>query len=204
MNFSFDAFASGFGLSFSLILAIGAQNAFVLRQGLRQEHVFWVCLACAVSDAVLISSGVMGFDLAEQKFPGLAEIMRYAGSAFLICYGVRSFWMAWRAPGALLPSNIETRPLAATLIACLAITWLNPHVYLDTLFLIGSIATQFPGQQIAFAAGAVLVSIIFFFSLGYGARLLRPIFAMPIAWRVLEIIIGFIMWGLAAHLLLFR
>jgi L-lysine exporter family protein LysE/ArgO len=201
MHFNLDAFLSGFGLSLSLILAIGAQNAFVLRQGLRQEHVFWVCLICAVSDATLILSGIIGFSLAEQQFPGLAQLMRYAGSLFLICYGARSFWTAWRNPGTLLPSRAETRPLFPTLIICLAITWLNPHVYLDTVFLIGSIATQFPGQHTAFATGAILASILFFFSLGYGAQLLRPVFATQSAWRNLEIFVGIIMWGLAIHLL---
>lgn len=201
MHFNLDAFLSGFGLSLSLILAIGAQNAFVLRQGLREEHVFWVCLICAVSDATLILSGIIGFSLAEQQFPGLAQLMRYAGSLFLICYGARSFWTAWRNPGTLLPSRAETRPLFPTLIICLAITWLNPHVYLDTVFLIGSIATQFPGQHTAFATGAILASILFFFSLGYGAQLLRPVFATQSAWRNLEIFVGIIMWGLAIHLL---
>lgn len=196
-----DAAIAGFSLGLSLILAIGSQNAFVLRQGLRREHVFWVCLVCAVSDAALILMGVSGFSVLMRKLPWLGDAMRYGGAAFLLWYGARSFWTAWRTSGVLAPSDAEPRPLAATLAVCLALTWLNPHVYLDTVMLIGSVSTQFDGRTQAFAAGAMLASFLFFFALGYGAALLRPVFAKPSAWRVLEIVIGITMWVIAAKLL---
>lgn len=196
-----DAFISGFGLSLSLILAIGAQNAFVLRQGLRQEYVFWVCLVCALSDALLILAGVFGFGLVVQSLPWLDKAMRYGGSAFLIIYGLRSFWAAWRLSGTLQPSDSKSKSLLATILTCLMLTWLNPHVYLDTVVLIGSISTQFHSQATSFAFGAMLASFVFFFSLGYGARLLRPLFAKVLAWQILEIFVGLVMWLIAAHLL---
>jgi len=197
-----EAFLADFTLSFSLILAIGSQNAFVLRQGLRREHVFWICLTCAVSDAVLIAFGVSGFSLIIGKLPWVESVMRYAGSAFLIGYGAKSIWTACKSVGSLVPSEVVTKSLIATLGTCLALTWLNPHVYLDTVFLIGSISTGFPNQKVVFGLGATLASLVFFFSLGYGASLLRPLFAKPSAWRVLEIGIGITMWAIAAKLLL--
>lgn len=197
-----EALLAGFGLSFSLILAIGAQNAFVLRQGLRQEHVFWVCFICAVSDALLILAGVFGFAILVQKTPGLEPLMRYAGSAFLIVYGARSFWAAWRTSNALQPSEQVPKSLWATALTCLAITWLNPHVYLDTVVLIGTVATHFENNKGAFAVGAMFASLAFFFALGYGAVLLRPFFAKPRSWRLLEILVGLVMWAIAAKLLL--
>lgn len=197
-----EALLAGFGLSFSLILAIGAQNAFVLRQGLRQEHVFWVCFICAVSDALLILAGVFGFAILVQKTPGLEPLMRYAGSAFLIVYGARSFWAAWHTSNALQPSEQAPKSLWATVLTCLAITWLNPHVYLDTVVLIGTVSTHFENNKGAFAVGAMCASLSFFFALGYGAVLLRPFFAKPRSWRLLEVFVGLVMWAIAAKLLL--
>jgi len=197
-----EAAIAGFSLGLSLILAIGSQNAFVLRQGLRSEHVFWVCLTCAVSDAVLILLGVSGFAVAMRHLPWLGDAMRYAGAVFLFVYGARSLWTALRSSAALVPSEAGPRPLGATLAICLAFTWLNPHVYLDTVMLIGSVSTQFPGENRAFAAGAMSASLVFFFALGYGAGVLRPVFARPRAWQVLEVVIGITMWGLAFKLLL--
>ena len=194
------AFVSGFALSLSLILAIGAQNAFVLRQGLRGEHVFAVCAVCAVSDALLIVAGVAGFGVLVTAAPWLAPTMRFGGAAFLALYGVRSLWSAWRHRGALDPAGGAAKPLGATLLICLAFTWLNPHVYLDTVVLLGSISTQYAGQRLPFAAGAMLASLVFFFSLGYGARLLRPIFARPAAWQILDVVIGVTMLALAVKL----
>jgi L-lysine exporter family protein LysE/ArgO len=197
-----NAALSGFFLGLSLILAIGAQNAFVLRQGLRREHVFWVCLVCALSDAALICMGVLGFAAVIEKLPWIDRVMRYFGAAFLLVYGARSFWSAWRSRGSLTPADAPPRPLLATLAVCLALTWLNPHVYLDTLVLIGSVSTQFAGSLVPFAAGAMLASFVFFFALGYGSQLLRPVFAKPRAWQVLEVLIGITMWAIAAGLLL--
>lgn len=197
-----SAFLPGFMLGFSLILAIGAQNAFVLRQGLRGEHVLAICLACALSDAILILAGVTGFTVISSQLPWIEPVMRYAGAIFLFGYGARSFLTAFRETGALAPADSAPAALGITLVTCLALTWLNPHVYLDTVMLIGSISTQFGEETPAFAAGAVTSSFVFFFSLGYGARLLRPVFAKPQSWRVLEVGIGITMWAIAVSLLL--
>ena len=195
------AFLPGLLLGLGLIVAIGPQNAFVLRQGLRQTHVLPVCLACALSDAVLITAGVVGFGAAAGAAPWIEPALRYGGAAFLFAYGLRSFWAAFRHADALVPAAARGGGLGVTLAACLALTWLNPHVYLDTVVLVGSVSTQFPGRQAAFAAGAIAGSFTFFFALGYGARLLRPLFARPIAWRVLELGVGAIMWSIAAGLI---
>ncbi|GEO39913.1 L-lysine exporter family protein LysE/ArgO [Skermanella aerolata] len=195
-----SAFFPGLLLGLSLIVAIGAQNAFVLRQGLRGEHVLAVCLTCAVSDAVLILVGVGGFAQASNWVPWLETATRYAGAAFLLVYGLRSFWAAARSGGALAPADTVPVSLGATLATCLALTWLNPHVYLDTVVLLGSVSTQFAANKGLFAAGAMTASFVFFFSLGYGARLLRPVFARPGAWRVLELGIGIVMCTISVAL----
>src|SRR5262249_46263471 len=150
-----------------------------LRQGLRREHVFAVCAVCALSDAVLIAAGVAGFGALVQALPWLAPVMRFGGAAFLFAYALRSLWSAWKSHAALDPARDEPRNLGVTMITCLAFTWLNPHVYLDTLVLLGSVSTRYAGHRVAFAAGAMAASCLFFFSLGYGARLLRPLFANP-------------------------
>ena len=195
-----SAFFPGLLLGLSLIVAIGAQNAFVLRQGLRGEHVLAVCLTCAVSDALLILAGVGGFAQAGNWVPWLETATRYAGAAFLFAYGLRSFFAAARSGSALMPADTVPVSLGATLATCLALTWLNPHVYLDTVVLVGSVSTQFAASKELFALGAMTASFIFFFSLGYGARLLRPVFARPGAWRVLELGIGIVMWTISAAL----
>ena len=198
----FEVYLTGFSVSAGLILAIGAQNAFVLRQGLRGEHVALVCATCAASDALLIMVGVTSFRSLVVLAPWLRPAMLYAGAAFLIWYGARSLRSAFAATEALRPAPGSAAGLGRTLATCLALTWLNPHVYLDTLLLIGSISTRFPGQEPAFAAGAMTASVAFFFSLGYGAAILRPLFAKPVAWRVLEGVIALTMWVIAAELLL--
>lgn len=195
-----NAFLFGFSLGFSLILAIGAQNAFVLKQGLKGEHVFWICLICALSDAILILIGVSGFHVLVSKLPWLTTGARYGGAIFLLAYGFMSFRSAWRSRHSLVPSEIKSTSLGKSIITCLTFTWLNPHVYLDTLVLLGSVSTQFAGQTEWFAAGASVSSFVFFFSLGYGASLLRPVFARPGSWQVLEILIGTIMWAIATKL----
>jgi L-lysine exporter family protein LysE/ArgO len=192
---------SGFLLGLSLILAIGAQNAFVLRQGLRREHVFAVCLTCALSDAILIAAGVAGMGWIARELPWLAPAMTWAGAAFLLAYGGLSFARAFR-PGALAAAGQGAGSLRATLLACLALTWLNPHVWLDTVVLVGSVATAFPGSGAAFGLGAATASVLFFFALGYGARALAPVFARPAAWRVLDLGMGVVMWAIAARLIL--
>ncbi len=196
-----SVFLTGLTMGLTLILAIGAQNAFVLRQGLRGEHLFAVCLTCAVSDAALIILGVTSFGKIVTLLPWVEPVMRYAGAAFLLWYGARSLRAAVSSNAALhVSEGGATTPLAPTLLACLAITWLNPHVYLDTVVLLGTISTGFPGQEAIFGAGAVSGSFLFFFALGYGATRLRPVFARPGAWRVLEGAIAVVMWAIAAKL----
>ncbi len=198
-----DALLFGFSLGLSLILAIGAQNAFVLKQGLKGEQVFLVSLICAVSDAILILLGVSGFHLLVASFPALVDVARYGGAAFLFVYGLISFANALRVQQGLQPGGETGNSAWQAALTCLAFTWLNPHVYLDTVVLLGSVSTQFGDDVEYFASGAMLASFVFFFSLGYGARLLRPLFAEARAWRVLDFIIGLIMWGIALRLLLF-
>lgn len=198
----FAALLTGFGLGLSLIAAIGAQNAFVLRQGLARRHVLPVVLTCALSDALLITAGVAGFGALTGAVPWLATLLRWGGVAFLLAYGLRAFLSAWRGEGALQAAGLGDQSLTAAVLTCLAFTWLNPHVYLDTVVLIGSVAQRWPGQGTAFGAGAVTASFVFFFALGYGARALAPVFARPAAWRVLDTGIGIIMWTIAARLAL--
>ncbi len=196
-----SSFFPGFALGFSLILAIGAQNAFVLRQGLRHEHVLPVVLTCAVSDAILIAAGVAGFGSLAQVVPGFETVMRYGGAAFLVWYGTLSLISAWRSHAGLEadPRNGGKTALRTVLLTVLAFTWLNPHVYLDTVVLIGSISAQYD-DRLSFALGAMTASFVFFFALGYGARLLAPVFVRPRAWQVLDAVIGLTMWGIALKL----
>lgn len=196
-------FATGFGTGFSLILAIGAQNAFVLRQGLLRSHVFWICLFCAVSDAALITLGVAGMGTIAVMAPWLIQILTWGGAGFLIVYGAFSLRRAF-SPGALTAADHAAPSLGAALAMTFAFTWLNPHVWLDTVGLIGAVSTGFQESvaKAAFAAGAVLASFVFFFGLGYGARLLAPVFARPRAWAVLDTIIALVMWSIAASLIL--
>ncbi|KZS52659.1 amino acid transporter [Rhizobium anhuiense] len=199
MNFSI--YITGLMMGLSLIVAIGAQNAFILRQGLRNEHVFAVCLACAVSDAALIVLGVTSLQQIARFMPWLDPVMRYGGAAFLVWYGARSLYSALRSSATLTAAEARTASFRQTLMTCLALTWLNPHVYLDTVVLLGTISTRYPGQQTSFAAGAVTGSFLFFFSLGYGATWLRPIFSKPSSWRMLETLVAFTMWVIAFKLL---
>ncbi|MBC7145455.1 MAG: amino acid transporter [Thioclava marina] len=195
-------FWSGLKLGLGLIVAIGAQNAFVLRQGLRREHVFAVALFCALSDAVLIALGVSGFAAATTALPWLPELLRWGGVAFLGWYAIRSLIAAIRGGEHLEASSGSAPSLRAVLLTVAAFTWANPHVWLDTVVLLGAVSAQFPGQGVGFASGAILASFVFFFSLAYGARLLAPLFAKPVAWRVLDaliaVLMGSIAWKLAA------
>jgi L-lysine exporter family protein LysE/ArgO len=195
------SFLPGFLLSLGLILAIGAQNAFVLRQGLRREHVFWVCLTCGISDAVLIGAGVAGIGALTRAVPQFETVMRYGGAAFLIWYGWRNARSAWRGGAVLDAAHGATQSLGKTLLTLIAITWLNPHVYLDTVVLVGSISAGYP-DRLAFALGAMSASMAFFFTLGYGARLLIPLFTKPVSWQILDAVIAVTMWTIAAKLLL--
>ncbi|TCO69727.1 LysE/ArgO family amino acid transporter [Rhodovulum euryhalinum] len=194
---------TGFATSLSLILAIGAQNAFVLRQGLMQRHVFALCLFCALSDAALIAAGVAGFGTLARAAPWLPTALTLGGAAFLLAYGALRIRAALRG-GHALAADGRGGSVWAVLGTAAAITWLNPHVYLDTLALIGAVSMRFaPGaDRMAFGLGAVAASFVFFFALGYGARLLAPVMASPRAWRVLDLGIGVVMWTIAAGLVL--
>lgn len=197
----FEAAATGYLTALSLILAIGAQNAFVLRQGVRREHVFWVCLVCSVSDALLITAGVSGFGQIVDKWPGFPTLMAWGGAIFLFFYGALRFRSAYLGD-ALVVDTSPRAPLSRTMAACLALTWLNPHVYLDTVGLIGAVSTQFHDlAKVVFGIAAVAASFTFFFSLGYGARLLAPLLATTRAWRILDTGIAVLMWCLAIWLL---
>ena len=242
---------AGLGLGFSLIIAIGAQNLFVLRQGLRREHVLAVAAICAISDAVLIALGVSGIGLVLEAVPWLVDVVRWAGALFLVTYGVLAARRAWKPTGAALGStdgpdagtdvaepahrsdaqspagsahamgarderplngaNVGTAPRRATpartallsvILTCLALTWLNPHVYLDTVFLLGTVASTHGDARWLFAAGAIAASLIWFFGLAFGARLLSRWLSTPRAWRILDGVIAVVMIALGVSLVL--
>ncbi|MFJ4038535.1 LysE/ArgO family amino acid transporter [Microbacterium sp. NPDC090007] len=205
---------AGLGLGLSLIIAIGAQNLFVLRQGIRREHVLAVVTVCAVSDAALILLGVSGVGLLLQAVPWLIVAVRWAGAAFLLGYAILAGRRALRPDGRTLhvdaaPASatgavaVRTRTgLAATVLTCLALTWLNPHVYLDTVFLLGSVASTHGDGRWAFALGACTASLVWFSALGYGARLLGRWLDTPRAWRIVDGVIAVVMLALAVSLVL--
>jgi L-lysine exporter family protein LysE/ArgO len=191
----FQAFVAGFLLGGSLIIAIGAQNAFVLRQGLLRQHVLPLVLFCAISDALLIFAGVGGAAVLMKQVPGFFLVAGLGATLFLIWYGFVALRRA-RRPEAMIMQGESALSLTAALAQAAAFTWLNPHVYLDTVVLVGSLSAtyQYPWW---FGAGAATASFVWFFGLGYGARLLAPMFAKPLAWRILDYGICAIMWGLA-------
>lgn len=193
-------FLTGLGSAAALIVAIGAQNAFVLRQGLRREHVLAVVAICVASDAVLIAAGVAGIGTLVKAAPLALQIVRWAGFAFLVGYAVFAAIRAVR-PSTLTAATSGGGSLAAAIGTCLAITWLNPHVYLDTVLLLGSLSATHgdPGRWV-FGAGAATASLLWFLLLGFGARLAAPVFARPVAWRVLDAGIAVLMLVLAIML----
>lgn len=196
------AAVSGFFLGASLIIAIGAQNAFILRQGLLRSHVFILCLICALADAVLIAAGVAGLGTLVSRSPMLITVVTLGGAVFLAAYGFKAFRRAME-PHSLVAENKNGMTLKAAVATCLAFTFLNPHVYLDTVLLLGSLSAAYEGTaRVAYGAGAAIASFVWFFALGYGARLLQPVFAKPAAWRVLDLIIGIVMSLLALSLLM--
>ena len=193
---------SGLGFGLSLIIAIGAQNAFVLRQGLRREHVVAVVLICALSDAVLIALGVGGLGTVLQLVPWLLVVVRVGGAVFLIVYGILAARRALRPAALVSEDGGEPTSRWTAALTVLALTWLNPHVYLDTVVLLGSVAGTHGDERWLFGAGAIVGSILWFTALGYGARFLRSLFAKPIAWRVLDGVIAVVMIAIAVSLLL--
>ena len=195
------SFVRGFATSAALIVAIGAQNAFVLRQGLQRAHVLPVVLVCALSDMLLIALGIAGLGTLVLASPLLLAAARYGGAAFLIGYGLLAARRAASAHG-FASGGAAVTDLRTALAAVLAFTYLNPHCWLDTVVLLGSISSQQPdGTRAAFGAGAMTASAAWFFALGYGARLLAPLFARPLAWRLLDATIALVMWAIAASLL---
>jgi len=197
-----SAFTTGFALSATLIIAIGAQNAFVLRQGIRREHVAPIVFFCAVADLLLIGAGVAGLAKVLGDSPGLVALLTVAGSAFLVWYGIRALRRAAAEPEALqAASGTEAISLRTAMAQAAGFTLLNPHVYLDTVLLMGSIGTrQPPDMRGWFVGGAACASAVWFTTLGFGARLLAPIFARPRAWQVLDTLVGLTMLTLAVML----
>ncbi|GAA1962921.1 LysE/ArgO family amino acid transporter [Microbacterium deminutum] len=213
---------AGLGLGFSLIVAIGAQNLFVLRQGLRREHVLAVAAICAASDAVLIVLGVSGIGVVLHAVPWLVDVARWAGAAFLAVYGLLAARRAWRPSGETFETAEPTAPVAASVrsdvpepvvtasqtrlvpvvLTCLALTWLNPHVYLDTVFLLGTVANSHGDERWVFAAGAIIASIAWFFGLALGARYLGRWLSTPRAWRILDAVIAVVMIAIGISLVL--
>ena len=192
---------AGFLSGAALIIAIGSQNSFVLRQGIRREHVLPIVLLCASADALLIAAGVAGLGALIESTPIVLDVARYGGALFLAAYGLAAGRRALQ-PHRLMVDSAVGVSLATALATCLAFTFLNPHVYLDTVILLGALASQRTGTgHWVFAAGAVAASFIWFFALGFGARLLAPLFSNAIAWRYLDAMIALTMGGLSVTLL---
>jgi L-lysine exporter family protein LysE/ArgO len=201
MTGAVSAYLSGAGLGASLIVAIGAQNAFVLRQGLKRRHVGIVVFICALIDVLLIAFGVAGMGALIQRAPVLLDVIRWAGAAFVFLYGLRAFLAAWRGPGHLNASEQDSQTALGAASTVLALSVLNPHVYLDTVVLLGGIGARHAWPDNAwFAAGAMCSSIVWFTALGYGARLLEPWFEKDVSWRVLDVIVGCVMLWITASL----
>ena len=191
----------GFIASFTLIAAIGAQNAFVLRQGIRREHVLPVVALCTVSDVVLISAGIAGVGALINAHPSALNIAKFGGALFLVGYGLLAARRAWR-PSSLTPSEAAPTRLIEVLLTCAALTFLNPHVYLDTVVLLGALANEHRDERWLFGVGAVAASAVWFVGLGLGARQLAGLFARPLTWRVLDGLIAVMMIGLGMSLAL--
>ena len=216
---------SGLGLMFSLIIAVGAQNVYVLRQGLRREHVLPVVLICAASDAALVLAGTAGLGYLVKTLPWLVIVARWAGAISLVVYGVLAARRAWKAGGEALLADpaaadglaspassgdgsgstatlTRTAPLAPVILATLAFTWLNPNVYLDTVLLIGGVAATHGEGRWLFAAGAIIASVVWFFALGFGARHLGRWLRTPRAWRILDTAIAAVLVVMGVALVL--
>ena len=197
-----QSFLTGFFLGFSLIVAIGAQNTFVLRQGILGQHVFYVALFCVISDALLISIGVAGISFFLNNFISQNSNILFALSAiWLVGYGVIRLRSALKSTNTIEIEASKIKGLLPTISVAATLTFLNPHVYLDTMILIGSISQQFSGSyKVTFALGAILASFVFFFSLAYGAKILSPLMQSQFAWRTLDCLIALIMFTIAFRL----
>jgi L-lysine exporter family protein LysE/ArgO len=205
MDADIAAAAAGLGTGLSLIVAIGAQNAFVLRQGIRRQHVPAIVGICALSDAALIVLGVAGLGALVRSFPGVITGVTWIGATFLVGYGLLAARRAVR-PGRLVEESgapdATGGSLASSVLSCLGFTWLNPHVYLDTVLLLGTVAAGYGSARWMFALGAAAGSMLWFSGLGFGARLLRPVFARPGAWRTLDLLIAATMLAMGVALVL--
>ncbi|WP_224984266.1 LysE/ArgO family amino acid transporter [Geomonas agri] len=193
---------TGFGLGASLIVAIGSQNAFVLRQGLKRQYVFAVCSICFLCDSLLIALGAGGFSSLVAASPRLMQATLWGGVAFLFCYGLRAFKSAL-TPGVIDPDreNEVASGLAKVALTTVMLSLVNPHAFLDTVVLLGSLAGRYSGEaRLLFAVGAMSASCVWFYGIGYGARMLAPLFRRPMAWRVLDILVGCTMWTIAGSL----
>lgn len=198
---SLTGLLAGLSLGASLIIAIGAQNALVLKYGLLKKHVFALCCVCSLSDAILIALGVAGLGTLIKQVPEALMFVSIGGALFLFVYGALSFSRA-RSPKGMVMSDDNGASFRVAMSTCLALTFLNPHVYLDTVVLLGSISASYEGPaRLAFAGGAMMASFIWFFALGYGARYLSKLFQKPIAWRLLDFSIGLVMWSIALSLI---
>ncbi|MBJ6799019.1 LysE/ArgO family amino acid transporter [Geomonas propionica] len=203
---TFSPMLTGFGLGASLIVAIGSQNAFVLRQGLKRQYVFLVSTVCFLCDSLLISLGAGGFSTVVAGSPRLMQFTLWGGVAFLFAYGLRAFASAAK-PGGLEASDAggDTGSLAKVALTTVMLSLMNPHAFLDTVVLLGSLAGLYSGEsRLFFAFGAISASCAWFYGIGYGARLLAPLFRRPVAWRVLDILVGCTMWSIAGSLALGR
>lgn len=202
-NFCTAPFWEGCATGAGLIIAIGAQNAFVLKQGIMKNHVFATVFICCLIDAILIALGVGGFGAFLTSSPLLLNVAKWGGVGFLVLYGLRSFWAVLKTESLTVEGGRERPDLKASILMILAFSLLNPHVYLDAVLLLGSIGAQFPQyERPFFALGAIVVSFVWFFSMGYGARFLAPLFAKPLSWKILDVVTGAIML-LLAYLLAF-
>ena len=209
---------AGLGLGLSLIVAIGAQNVFVLRQGIRREHVFVVVAICALSDAALIVAGVAGLGFVLSAAPWLVVVARWAGALFLLSYGILAARRAWRggeelvvegsdggtprSAGQAATATLTSTRLAPVVLTTLALTWLNPHVYLDTVLMLGSIAATHGDERWLFAAGAIAASLLWFTALGFGARYVGRWLRTERSWRILDAVIAVVMIAIAISLVL--
>jgi len=194
------AISTGFVSGLALIIAIGAQNAFVLRQGLKRKNILAVVLFCAVADAVLIGAGILGLGAVIESVPWLLVVLRFAGAAYLVWFGIGSVRRAM-SPSVLEANGQAKSGLAKAIGTAAALTFLNPHVYIDTVILLGSIGNQFVADRWWFWLGASIGSFVWFFSLGYFARLLAPFTSSLKFWRILDSLIAVVMFSIAGYLL---
>lgn len=193
----------GFMMGAGLIMAIGAQNAFILKQGLKRHYLFMTALTCFICDSVLIVLGVMGLGILISDTPWVENVLRWGGALFLMGYGARSFYQVFRPRGIKIDNSTGISSRLSTLLALLGFTLLNPHTYIDTFLILGNVGAQQPEEyHLPFIIGALIASFVWFFGLTYGASTLTPLFKNPRAWQVLDTIMGFTMFFIAFSLIL--